>query len=351
MCESGSLDVVRVGLIGCGTVGAAFAEALQARQTAIAARYGLWIELCDVAVAHPDRRRLALEGRGVSVHGDGAKLADDRRLDIVVEASTAGDAAAWLKAALGRGAAVVTANKAAIAGDRALLDALVAPISWIWCEAAVGGAVPIVRGVRESLAGNDVLNIRGLFNGTTTYVLSRLEEGASLEQAVDAAQRAGYAEADPTADLSGADAAAKLAILATLAWGQPVSSDAVITRGVDSRTIGSFADLLRRRDGRAARVRVVASAARSEATGIVRGFVSPAVIAFGDALHATQGVENVIEIETQLAGTLTWRGAGAGGAATASALLADTIAAARALVRGGRALARDGRDGVDSWRE
>jgi homoserine dehydrogenase len=329
MCDSGSLDVVRVGLIGCGHVGAAFVDALHGRQSTIAARYGVWLELAEVVVAHPDRARPGLAG--VTVHGDGAALADDQRIDVVVEASTARDAGRWLRQALGRGAAVVTANKAAVAADPVLLGELVAPCSRLWCEASVGGAVPIVRAVRESLAGTTVGAIRGVLNGTTTYVLSQLEAGSTFGDAVRAAQRAGYAEADPAADLSGADAAAKLAILATLAWGEPVSADGVVTRGIEPSTLAAFD----RTTLASARVRLVASASRSDATGTVRAFVGPTLLGPDDTLYATRGVDNVIEIEAGAAGTLSWRGPGAGGAATASALVADTIAAARALTRGG----------------
>jgi homoserine dehydrogenase len=330
VCENELFAVVRVGLIGCGTVGTAFVEALRARRLAIAERYGVWLDLVDVAVAHPERARPALDG--IRVHGDGGALAADRRLDLVIEASTAREAGTWMRAALDHGAAVVSANKAAIASDPVLLGELVASESRLWCEAAVGGAVPIVRGLRESLAGIAVQSIRGVLNGTTTYVLSRMEQHGSFEEAVRAAQLAGYAEADPSADLSGADAASKLAILATLAWGVPVTVDEMVTRGIDATTLGEMAGAAGdvRRTG--VRVRLVASATRSEATGAVRAFVAPTVLPAGDALHAAVGAENVIEIETELAGRLSWRGAGAGGNATASALLADAVAAARALV-------------------
>jgi homoserine dehydrogenase len=231
---------------------------------------------------------------------------------------------------------VVTANKAALASEVALLEELIAPMSWLWCEASVGGAVPIVEGMRRSLAGTGVGALRGLLNGTSTFVLSRVEAGLSFDEAVRAAQRAGYAEADPTADLSGADAAAKLAILATLAWGQVVVRDEIIVRGITPTTLSEYrASML---GGTPSCVRLVARASWSECRGRMRTFVTPEIVREGDALYGTQGVEAVVEVETDLAGKLVWRGPGAGGAATASALLADTIAAAQAVVRrrGGR---------------
>jgi homoserine dehydrogenase len=333
VCESESFAVVRLGLIGCGTVGTAFVEALRVRRLAIAERYGVWLDVVEAAVAHPARARPELDG--MRVHGNGERLAANPALDLIIEASTARDAGAWMRVALARGAAVVSANKAAIAADPVLLEELVAPVSWLWCEAAVGGAVPIVRGLRESLAGIGVQSIRGVLNGTTTYVLSRMEAHGSFGEAVRAAQAAGYAEADPTADLSGADAAAKLAILATVAWGTPISVDRVSACGIDTSTLGALAGALGNAWQTGARIRLVATATRLEPAGVVRALVAPTVLPAGDALHATVGVENVIEIESELAGTLSWRGAGAGGAATASALLADAVAAARARIRVG----------------
>jgi homoserine dehydrogenase len=336
MCESGSVDVVRVGLIGCGTVGAAFARTLRERRSVIAARYGVWLELVEVAVAHERKARPALQGLDVTVHGDACRIVRNDGLDVIVEASTAPEAGGWIRGGLARGAAVVTANKAALANDVGLLAALNARDSRLWCEAAVGGAVPVVRGVRESLAGTEITAIRGVLNGTTTFVLSEIEErGVSFDDAVRSAQRAGYAEADPTADLSGDDAAAKLAILSTLAWGEVVTVDDIIVRGVSASTRAAFQDQAGCHGHYGVCVRLVASAARSNMSGVVRAFVTPQVLRPDDALFGTRGVENAVDVETVGAGHISWRGLGAGGAATASALLADTVAAARVISRSG----------------
>jgi homoserine dehydrogenase len=327
---------LRIGLIGFGTVGRTFAEVVAERRAALEQRYGVRLLLDQVAVARPTTPRPA--AGSARVHGDPAGLAADPGLDVVVEATGALEAAAWLRSAHARGATVVTANKQALVHDRSLLEALARHDPHVHCEAAAGGAVPIVRALRESLAADDVLALRGVLNGTTTFVLSRLAEGGSLAAAVAEAQRKGYAEADPSYDLEGRDAAAKLAILSTLAWGEPVGLERISTRGLE----GDVEHIVRvaRQTGRS--VRLVARARevpvrREEPTRApsapteIEATVGVEALEAADPLAATDGVENVVEVETALAGGLLWRGAGAGGRATASALLADTLAAARAI--------------------
>jgi homoserine dehydrogenase len=327
---------LRVGLIGFGTVGSAFARVLAERSADLARRYGLRLALDQVAVARPD---VARSGAGAArVHGDPSRLAADPDLDIVVEATGALAAAAWLRSAHGRGATVVTANKQALVGDPLLLEALARHDPRLLCEAAAGGAVPVVRALRESLAADRVRELRGVLNGTTTFVLSRLAEGGSLAAAVAEAQRKGYAEADPSYDLEGRDAAAKLAILSTLAWGEPIGLDRIAIRGLEEDVEHTVRAA--RQGGR--RVRLVARAREipAPAAGSTTGASTPTALEATvaaetleatDPLAATDGVENVVEVEAALAGRLLWRGAGAGGRATASALLADTLAAARAI--------------------
>jgi homoserine dehydrogenase len=221
---------------------------------------------------------------------------------------------------------VVTANKQALARDTTLLAALAARESRLHCEGAVAAAVPIVRALRESLAGEEIHALRGVLNGTTTYVLGRLEQQRPFDDAVSDAQREGFAERDPSDDLSGADAAAKLAILCSIAWREPVTLDRVRVRGIDA-TVSETIDAAREYGGR---VRLVASAQRN---GHLHASVEPQVLDGADPLASGTGAHNVVEVRTALAGTLTWHGAGAGGRSTASALLADTIAAARTLGR------------------
>lgn len=313
---------LRIGLIGCGTVGGAYCAALSERRAWIERAHGIRLALARVAVAHPERARDHLDG--ARIDDDAASLAEDASIDILVEASGAPLAGAWIATALARGAVVVTANKQALARDTALLRALAAPEPRLWCEGAVAAAIPIIRALRESLAGDEVRAVRGVLNGTTTFVLSRLERGGSFHDAVREAQRAGYAEADPTSDLSGADAAAKLAILCSIAWREPVTVDQVRVRGIGEHIV----DEVRGGASYGARVRLVATAARN---GGVHASVAPELLEPGDPLGAVDGVHNVVVLDTALAGTLTWHGAGAGGRSTASAVLADTIAAARSL--------------------
>lgn len=316
--------VLRVGLIGNGTVGAAFAAALSTNHERLTQRLGQRLRLTQVVVRDPDRHRAALPT--ARVHDDAAGLAEDPSIDVVVEASGAPAAAQWLRRAIERGAAAVSANKLAIASDHFLLDAIASRHPLFHCEAAVAAALPIVRALRESLDGEEILALRGVLNGTTTFVLTEIEHGARFEQAVQAARMLGYAEADASADLSGRDAAAKLAILATLAWRQPVTLDEVPTRGIDA----DISRLVRTAREHGGRVRLVAEA--TTRTGLQLR-VEPRLLDAHDALAAAEGVVNVVEVRCALAGQLAWYGAGAGGARTASALLGDVLAAARALAQ------------------
>jgi len=324
-----ALPVLRVGLIGNGTVGSAFTSALAANQDRLAQRLGARLRLSQVAVRHPERHRASLDG--VRVHDDAASLACDPTVDIVVEASGAHDAAQWLHRALLRGAATVSANKHAIACDPDLLVLLAERHPLLHCEAAVAAALPIVRALRDSLDGEEIHNLRGVLNGTTTFILSQIERGARFGEALALAQELGYAEADATSDLSGRDAAAKLAILATLAWRRPVTARDVSTRGINENIV----DVVRVAREHGSRVRLVAEAWEDESLQLR---VEPRVLHPSDVLARAEDVVNVVEVQSALAGPLVWYGAGAGGARTASALLGDLLIASRALVgaTGGR---------------
>ena len=313
---------LRIGLIGCGTVGSAFASSVVERRASLEEVTASRLRLARIAVRRPHLRdcRLAL----APFTDDAAGIAADPIIDIVVEASGAPNAGQWIRTALDRGAAVVTANKQALARDPALLAALAARHSRLHCEGAVAAAIPIVRALRESLAGEEIHALRGVLNGTTTYVLGRLEQQRRFDDAVSDAQREGFAERDPSDDLSGLDAAAKLAILCSIAWRTPVTRDQVSVRGIDA-TVADTIDAAREHGGR---VRLVA---RAERNGGVHASVEPIVLDASDPLATGTGAYNVVEVRTALAGTLTWHGAGAGGRSTASALLADTLAATRAV--------------------
>jgi homoserine dehydrogenase len=314
--------VLRIGLIGCGTVGSVFAASFAERRSSLEQITGARLRIARLAVLRPHLRDPRLAPAPLT--DDAAAIAADPAIDLVIEASGAPNAAAWIRTALDRGAAVVTANKQALARDATLLAALGTRGSRLHCEGAVAAAVPIVRALRESLAGEEIHALRGVLNGTTTFVLGRLEQHRAFADAVTDAQREGFAERDPSDDLSGADAAAKLAILCSIAWREPVTLDRVTVRGIDPTVIETI-DAAREYGGR---VRLVATAERN---GRLHASVEPLVLDGADPLAAGSGVHNVVEVRTALAGTLTWHGAGAGGRSTASALLADTIAATRAL--------------------
>lgn len=318
-----ALPVLRVGLIGNGTVGSAFATALEASQERLTQRLGARLRLTQVAVQHPERHRGTLAG--IRLHDDAESLAADSSIDVVVEASGAPEASQWLRRAIGRGAAAVSANKQAIAADRALLQALADRHPLLHCEAAVAAALPIVRALRDSLDGEEIHNVRGVLNGTTTYILSQIEHGARFRDALALAQEHGYAEADAEADLSGRDAAAKLAILATLAWRRPVTVHDVHTKGIN----GNIVDVVRVAREHGSRVRLVAEA-WEDVTLHLR--VEPRILHPRDVLARAENVVNVVEVQSALAGPLVWYGAGAGGARTASALLGDLLAASRAVI-------------------
>jgi len=310
--------IVRLGLIGCGTVGSAFAEQLIAREPLLSRRLGARLHLARVAVRdlrrqRPVPRRLLCD--------DAASIAADPDIDVVIEATGSPLAGDWLKTALARGAAAVTAGKQAVAKTPALLERLVRRDQRLWCEGAVAAGVPVVRALRESLAGEEVYAIRGVLNGTSTFLLSRLECGAPFDDALAEAQSLGYAEADPTADLDGSDAAAKLAILCTVAWQTPITADQVTVTGIHG--IIPVA-----REGG---WRLVATASRDGDR--VRARVAPERLDPRDVLASAHGVVNVVEVKASLAGALTWSGAGAGGAATASALVGDTLSAAKHAIR------------------
>lgn len=310
--------IVRLGLIGCGTVGSAFAEQLLAREPVLARRIGARLHLARIAVRNTGRTRSVPR---LALTTDAAGIASDPDIDVVIEATGAPDAAEWLQTALGRGATVVTASKQAVARTPALLERLVRRDQRLWCEGAVAAAVPVVRALHESLAGEEVHAIRGVLNGTSTFLLTRLEDGATFDSALAEARKLGYAESDSSADLDGTDAAAKLAILCTVAWRSPVLASQVSVTGIAGV-------LPVAREGG---WRLVASASRDGDQVCAR--IAPERLAPPDPLAAAHGVVNVVEVRASLAGALTWSGAGAGGTATASALVGDTLSAARQALR------------------
>jgi homoserine dehydrogenase len=320
---------IRVGMIGAGTVGGALAQMLsdRGRHAMMDDAAGARLELVAVAVRHPTRARAGIDAAIVS--GSALELARRTDIDVVVE--VAGGVEGILEAvtaALDRGTPVVTANKVLMASHgSALIDRAAAHDTDLFYEAAVAGGVPIVRALRTSLAGERIERVLGIVNGTTNYILSQMtEHGNTFSDALLDAQALGYAEADPTADVSGADAGAKVAILAWLAFGTPLVGDPVSVEGIDEIT----ADDVAFARSRGYVIKLLGVAERIGEDSVSRR-VHAALVPSTHPLGAVSGATNAVFVEGAHAGPLMWLGPGAGGAPTASAVLGDLVVAARNL--------------------
>lgn len=314
--------VVKVAIAGCGTVGAALVELLDRHGDALHRQRGLRYAVTRVLVRDANRARGLPLDRALFTQRVDEFL--ESPADIVVEAIGGTDVARVVaQGALRRGRRLVTANKALLRVEGPVLDALArahrAQGAALDFEAAVGGAVPVVRLLRDSLAGQGLQRIRGVLNGTTNYILSRVERGVPFGDALAAAQRAGFAEQDPTRDLDGTDAADKIAVLAWLGFGVDPARLEVRTRGIDE----SLAGEARRAAARGRAVRLVATAVRI-GDG-VHVSVAPRVVPRGHPFAQLRDEQNLIQLESESAGTVIVAGAGAGGPATASAVLADIL--------------------------
>lgn len=325
---------VRVAVLGCGVVGTEVVRLLTDQSGDLAARVGAPLELVGIAVRDVAAERDPVVDRSLLTADADALVA---RADVVVEVMGGIEPARrLLLRAIGHGAAVVTANKALLAEDGPTLYAAADAAGVdLYFEAAVAGAIPIVRPVRESLAGDRVRRVLGIVNGTTNYVLDRMAtDGLDLADAVAEAQALGYAEADPTADVEGYDAAAKAAILASLAFHTRVSLDDVDRTGITGVTADDVAWA-----GRTGHViKLLAIAERREVDGAegVQVRVHPALVPVAHPLAGVRGAFNAVFVEADAAGELMFYGRGAGGAPTASAVLGDVVSAARHRVQGGR---------------
>jgi homoserine dehydrogenase len=327
---------LRVALLGCGVVGSAVARLLTEHAGDLATRVGCPLEIVGVAVRRPDKDRSETGVDASLFTTDAEDLVT--RADVVIEVIGGIEPARTLiLAAMKHGASVVTANKSLLAedGPRLYQAALDCDVD-LYYEASVAGAIPLLRPLRESLAGDDVQRILGIVNGTTNYVLDKMDTtGAGFGDAVEQAQALGYAEADPTADVEGFDAAAKAAILASLAFHTRVGAKDVYREGI---TEVSATDI------RAARemdcvVKLLAICERIEAKGGEGGIsvrVHPAMIPRTHPLAGVREAFNAVFVEAESAGQLMFYGRGAGGDPTASAVLGDVVAVARHKVVGGR---------------
>ena len=318
--------------MGCGNVGGALAELLTTRQEEIAARTGIRLELVGIAVADTTRPRPA--SIPVELFGtDGGTLAVRKDVDVVVELiGGTHPAQELIEAALRAGKPVVTGNKALLAVSGAELSELAASqgVDLLY-EAAVAGAIPVVRSLRESLAGEPIVRVMGIVNGTTNFILTRMEEdGVDFEEALAEAQSLGLAERDPTADVEGHDAAAKAAVLAALAFGSDVVDADVHREGITG--IRAVDVAYAKRLGYSVKLLAVAELVDGGPELSVR--VHPAMVPDTHPLASVRGAFNAVFVEGAVSGELMLYGRGAGGGPTASAVLGDLVDAGRNLRTG-----------------
>ncbi len=331
------MNRLRIGLLGCGNVGAALVTLLDERRDAVAARTLLELEITRIAV------RSTAKDRGLRIDPsvfctDAADIVSDPEIDIVVEVIGGIEPArSLLHDAIAAGKPVVTGNKELLANHGAQLFAAAddAGVDLLF-EAAVAGAIPLIRPLRESLAAEPVQRIMGIVNGTTNYILTQMaERGASYAEALSEAQSLGYAERDPTADVEGFDAAAKAAIIATVAFGAVVVAGDVYREGISRIALHDIE--MARRLGYAVKAIAVAERAGdgdSERPEVaVR--VHPAMVPFQHPLASVRDSFNAVFIQGDAVGELMFYGRGAGGRPTAGAVLGDLVDAAVNLASGG----------------
>jgi homoserine dehydrogenase len=332
-----TLPTLKVALLGCGVVGSEVARLLGERADDLALRIGARLELAGIAVRRVGHRRPAGIDRDL-LTADPLALATRPDVDIVVEVIGGIEPARSLMlAALKGGKPVVTANKALLAEDGAEIYGAAREYGAdLYYEASVAGAIPLLRPLRESLAGDTVHRVLGIVNGTTNFILDRMDSsGAGFAESLEEAQALGYAEADPTADVEGFDAAAKAAILASLAFHTPVTAADVHREGITEVTA---TDILSAR-GLGRVVKLLAICERSvlrRGDGGVSVRVHPAMIPRSHPLASVGEAYNAVFVEAESAGRLMFYGAGAGGTPTASAVLGDIVAVARNRLAGTR---------------
>jgi homoserine dehydrogenase len=322
---------LKVALLGCGNVGSQVARLLREEADELAVRIGARLELGGIAV-----RRLSHPRPGIDpalLTTDLMELATRPDIDIVIEVVGGIEPArSVLLAAMKNGKSVVTANKALLAEHGEEIHAASRAFGAdLYYEAAVAGAIPLLRPLRESLAGDTVHRVLGIVNGTTNFILDRMDSaGSDFSESLEEAQALGYAEPDPTADVEGFDAAAKAAILASLAFHTRVTAADVYREGITEVSAADIASakLLGRT------VKLLAICERSGDGVSVR--VHPAMIPRSHPLAAVGGAYNAVFVEAKSAGQLMFYGAGAGGTPTASAVLGDVVAVARNRVAGTR---------------
>lgn len=319
-------NVVRIGVLGCGNVGAAFVQLVERQADAIEARTGVRLQVARVAVRNISRDRNLNLPDGMLTR-DALGVIEDPTIDLVVEVIGGIEPARELiTAALVRGKPVVTANKELLANvGTELFAAADAAGTDLLFEAAVAGGIPLIRALRESLRGEPIRRMIGIVNGTTNYILTKMSEnGADYSEALREAQDLGFAERDPTADVEGFDAGAKAAIIASIAFGARVVAGDVYHEGISKIT---KADIdVANRLGYV--IKLLAIAEKDAASGEIAVRVHPAMVAKHHPLASVRESYNAVFVEGEAVGSLMFYGRGAGGFPTASAVLGDVIDAA-----------------------
>lgn len=319
-----------IGLLGCGTVGGTFVELLAARRSAIEARTGIDLRIGAIAVRSPDKHRDRVPDPS-TLTTDTAAVVGDPEIDLVVEVMGGIEPArSLIIEALNAGKPVVTGNKELLATHGPELYALAATNEVdLLFEAAVAGGIPLIRPLRESLVGEQVTRVMGIVNGTTNYILTQMtQHGAAYADALAEAQRLGYAEADPTADVEGHDAGAKAAIIASIVFGASVRAVDVHHEGISAITPTDIEMASRLGYVIKAVAVVEGEASGADAGPEVAVRVHPAMIPSGHPLAAVNDSFNAVFVEGASVGDLMFYGRGAGGGPTASAVLGDVVDAA-----------------------
>jgi len=328
-----SQRVLRVGLLGCGTVGAAVVRLLDEHRDDIARRAGCRLEVARVAVRDPAKaRRVPLDASALVA--DPMVVIDDPEVDIVCELIGGGEpAGSLILAAFERGKPVVTANKELLATrGRELFDASDAKGLDLYFEAAVGGGIPLIRPLKESLTGERLRRVIGIVNGTTNFILTRMaDEGRPFTDVLAEAQELGYAEADPSADVEGHDAAAKCAILASIAFNARVTARDVYREGIARVTTEDIG--FARRLGYVVKLLAIAELDPDERIAVR---VHPAMLPAAHPLAAVRDAHNAVFVEGDRIGELMFYGRGAGGDPTATAVVGDLVSVARNLLADAR---------------
>jgi homoserine dehydrogenase len=323
---------LKVALLGCGTVGSAVLRLLHEQSEDLTARIGRRVEVAGIAVRRPDHHP-DVPADLLTTDAEALVTRDD--VDLVVEVIGGIEPARTLiMAAFEAGKSVVSANKALLADDGPALHAAAAKAGVdLYYEAAVAGAIPLLRPLRESLAGDQLRKVVGIVNGTTNYILSRMgETGAGFAEALAEATELGYAEADPTADVDGFDAAAKAAILASLAFHTPVGAGDVHREGISDISAADVAGAAE--IGCTVKLLAICERVTGPDGDSVAVRVHPAMIPTTHPLAAVGGAFNAVFVEAEAAGQLMFYGQGAGGEPTASAVLGDLVAVARNRLAG-----------------